>query len=67
MYDTAKLKLLRKKYNYSIYYMSNKLNITASYYSQLENKRRNLSYNMATMIAKIFKLKPDDIFYNEKH
>ena len=33
-------------------------------YCQIENGQRRLSYQMAVKIAKIFNLKPDDIFYN---
>ena len=49
--------------------MADKLGITASFYSQIENKKRRLFYDMAYDIAKIFNLKPDDLFYdgiNEK-
>ena len=67
MYDTLKLKKMRKKYGYSIKDMANKLNISVSYYSLIENKKRNLYYDLAIKIAKIFNLKPDDIFYNKKN
>ena len=69
MYSTDKLKELRKKTGYTIYDMADKLGITASFYSQIENKKRRLFYDMAYDIAKIFNLKPDDLFYdgiNEK-
>ena len=64
MYDTKKLKKLRKKYNYSVKDMADKLNISVAYYSLIENKKRNLYYDLAIKIAKIFNLKPDDIFFN---
>lgn len=64
MYDTLKLKELRNKYGYSMKDMSLKLNISVSYYSLIESKKRNLYYDLAIKIAKIFNLKPDDIFYN---
>ena len=62
MYDTKKLKKIRKKFKYSIYYMAENLQISASYYSQLENKKRNLSYDMAIRIANILKTTPDNLF-----
>ena len=60
-----KLYNLRIKYNMSLNDISKKLNISKSYYWQIENKKRKLSYSMAKDIAKLFKLKPDDIFYDE--
>lgn len=62
MYETKKLKELRTKYNYTIYDMAKKLNISSSHYSLLENKKRNLTYEMAIKIARIFYMKPDEIF-----
>ena len=61
-----KLKEYRKKYKYSCQDMANKLQISKSFYWQIENNKRNLSYKMALKISKIFNLKPDDIFYDEK-
>lgn len=67
MYDVKKLKQLRKINQYSIYDMGKKLNISSSYYSQIENKKRRLYYDMAVNIASIFDLKPDDIFYIKRY
>ena len=61
--DLDKLKELRKKYNYTTEEMSLMLGISKSYYSQIENGKRNLYYKLAVKIARIFDLKPDDIFY----
>lgn len=63
MYNTNKLKELRKEYKYNIYDMAKKLNITPSFYSQIENKKKRLFYDMAIKISAIFNMKPDDIFY----
>jgi len=60
-----KLKNLRIKKGYTVYEMAKKLNISPAYYSQLENRKRNLSYQQAYEIAKIFKKKPDQIFFEE--
>lgn len=57
-----KLQKLRTKHNISIKEMADLLNISYTYYWQIENKKRNLYYNLAIKIAKVFKLKPDDIF-----
>ena len=59
-----KLQKLRPKHNISIKEMASLLNISYPYYWQIENKKKNLYYHLAVKIAKIFKLKPDDIFYD---
>ena len=63
MYSTNELKKIRKKYKYTIYDMAILLNITPSFYSQIENKKRRLFYDMAIKISDIFNMKPDQIFY----
>lgn len=62
-YSMDKLKVLRKEAGLTVYDMAEKVGITASFYSQIENKRRRLFYDMAIKIAKVFDKKPDDIFY----
>lgn len=64
MYDTKKLKELRKTNNYTIYDMAKMLNITPSFYSQIENRKKRLFYDMAIKISDIFNMKPDQIFYS---
>lgn len=64
MYKTEKLKKIRVKQGFTIYDISKLLHISPAYYSQIENKKRRLSYDMAVMIANVFNLKPDDIFYD---
>ena len=64
MYE--KLKTLRIKKGYSGIYMAKKLGICKMYYYKLEKKERRLSYDMAIKIAKIFDMKPDELFY-ENH
>lgn len=59
-----RLKELREKNNINIKEMAKKLNISYPYYWQIENKTRNLYYSIAVKIAKVFDLKPDDIFYD---
>lgn len=64
MYNTQELKKLRKENKYTIYDMAKILKITPSFYSQIENKRKRLNYDMAIKIASIFNMKPDQIFYS---
>lgn len=67
MYNTDNLKNLRKENNLTIYQMAYKLGISPSYYSQIENKKRRLYYEVAIKISAIFNKKPDDIFLDTKH
>lgn len=65
MYDVSKLKILREKNNYTVKDMAGMLNISPAHYCLIENKKRNLYYDMAIKISNIFNLKPDDIFYKK--
>ncbi len=58
-----KLKKLREEKNLSYNAMAKLLEINKTFYWQIEHRDRRLSYNMAYNIARIFNLKPDDIFY----
>ena len=60
-----KLKELRELKKFTHQMMANHLNISKSFYWQLENGKRRLSYNMAVKIADILKTTPDNIFYQE--
>ncbi len=63
--STSYLKILRKKKGLSYEDMAKILNISKSYYWQIEHKNRRLHYDMAKKIAQIFDLKPDDIFFKD--
>lgn len=60
-----KLKEIRDEFGFTCKQMGEKLNITAAYYCQIETGARNLSYNLACKIAKVFNMKPDEIFYQD--
>lgn len=60
-----KLKKIRKEKGYSYNYIGSIIGITGTYYYLLEAGKRSLSYSNACKIAKIFNLKPDDIFYDD--
>lgn len=60
-----KLKQIRIKNHYSCQFMADNLNMSKSFYWQIENDKRRLSYDTAYRIARIFKTKPDAIFYDE--
>lgn len=59
-----KLKLARKEKGYTCKDMAKKLDISTSYYSQIENGIRKLDYIMAMKISSIFGLCPDDLFFD---
>ena len=59
------LREINKKRKFTCEYMANHLKISKPFYWQIENGKRRLSYKMAVKIARIFDLKPDDIFYEE--
>ncbi len=67
MFDTEKLRIIRKEKGYTIYDMAKMLNITASYYALLETKKRRMFYEMAYKIAAIFNMKPDNLFYTKNN
>lgn len=60
-----KLKQLRQKNKYSYQYVADILNISKTYYWQIENNKRRLTYELAIRISDVFNLKPDDVFYND--
>jgi len=58
-----KLKQIRTEFGYTYQKMAELLKISKTFYWQIENKQRTLTYEMAKRIADIFKKKPDDLFY----
>lgn len=58
-----KLKKIREENGLSYEDMAKQLGISKCFYWQLEHKQRRLYYDMAIKIARVFHLKPDDIFY----
>ena len=62
LYNTDKLKKMRIESGYTIYDMAKMVGISYSHYSLIENKKRNLTYDLAIKIASVFNKKPDDIF-----
>lgn len=60
----TKLQKLRIENGYTYQQMAEKVGISKAYYWQLEHNNRRLYYDIAIKIAKIFQLKPDDIFFN---
>lgn len=59
-----KLKELREKNNLTHKQMALKVGICKAYYWQIEHGNRRLYYDLALKIAKVFNLKPDELFYD---
>ena len=59
------LREIRRANNFTSKQMAEKLGISKAFYSQIENRTRRLSYDMAIKISKIFNSKPDKIFYED--
>lgn len=59
------LKKMRLKNKLTYQNMADKLEMSKTFYWQIENGKRRLNYEVAKKIAAIFKLKPDDIFYKD--
>lgn len=59
------LKKIRTKHKLTHQTMADTLKISKSFYWQIENNKRRLTYDMAIKIADIFKTTPDEIFYEE--
>lgn len=60
-----KLKEVRIKNKMTAKEVAEKVGISKPFYCQLENCKRRLSYETALKIAKVFKVKPDFLFYEE--
>lgn len=60
-----KLKDLRIKKGYRCLDIANVLGISKTFYWQIENGKRTLTYHMAVKIARIFKTKPDNLFFED--
>ena len=59
------LKKRRIENNLSYQDMGDLLGISKTFYWQIENGKRRLSYERAIKIAKIFKVTPDELFYED--
>ncbi len=45
--------------------IAKRVGICKSFYHQIENGQKRLSYEMAIKLALIFKKKPDEVFYDD--
>ena len=61
----VKLREVRKKNKYSLEQVAAKVGISKVYIWQIENCKRRLNYSLAIKIAKVFDMKPDELFYDD--
>ena len=59
------LKKHRTKLKLSYQAMGDLLGISKTFYWQIENDKRRLSYERAIEISKIFNVTPDELFYED--
>lgn len=59
------LKKHRIKNKLSYQAMGDLLGISKTFYWQIENDKRRLSYERAVKISKIFNVTPDELFYED--
>lgn len=62
-YEKLCLKRIEKGFTHK--QMADMLKMSKSYYCQIENNKRKLTYDIAYRISKILETKPDDLFYEE--
>lgn len=60
-----KLESIRKQKGISQDEIAKYLGVSKPFYSQLENRKKRLSYKNAFLISKYLGMKPDDIFLEE--
>lgn len=60
-----KLRQLRIEHGYNFQQMADLVGISKPFYWQIENGQRRMTYELTIQIAKVFNLKPDDVFYEE--
>lgn len=61
----AKFRELRKKKGVNLDTVARELKVSKAYVSMMETGKRSLDYEMAIQMAKIFRAKPDDLFYDD--
>lgn len=60
-----RLKELRIKKKLTGSEMAKMVGISRSYYYQIEGGQKRLTYDLAIKMAKVFKKKPDAVFYDD--
>ncbi|WP_193065340.1 helix-turn-helix transcriptional regulator [Oceanobacillus oncorhynchi] len=61
-----KLKHFRNKFGLTYKEVADRIGISKEHYWMIENGKRRLNYDLAVKIARVFNMKPDDIFLNDE-
>lgn len=64
-FELETLEQKRKEFGYSYNEISKRSGFSKSYVWQLFKGKRNLSYEHAIVLAKVFGKKPDELFYEQ--
>lgn len=61
----VKFREIRKKRGLNLNDIAKELNVSKAYVSMMETGKRSLDYVRAIQMAKIFNVKPDELFYDD--
>lgn len=61
----SKFRFLRKEKGLNLEDIARELNVSKAYVSMIETGKRSLDYEMAIQMAKIFDIRPDEIFFDD--
>lgn len=59
------LKTYRTKEKLTFQAIADLIGVSKTYYWQIENNERRLTYDLASKIADVFHVRPDSIFYED--
>lgn len=61
----SKFRYLRKERGLNLEDIARELNVSKAYISMIETGKRSLDYEMAIQMARIFNIRPDEIFFED--
>lgn len=61
----SKFRVLRKERGLNLEDVARELNVSKAYVSMIETGKRSLDYEMAILMARIFNIRPDEIFFED--
>ncbi len=61
----SKFRFLRKEKGLNLEDIARELNVSKAYVSMIETGKRSLDYEMAIQMAKIFDIRPDELFFDD--
>jgi len=61
----SKFRYLRKERGLNLEDIARELKVSKAYISMIETGKRSLDYEMAIQMARIFNIRPDEIFFED--